>query len=208
MIVLKDYLIHQGKRLTTLAMPYAILGADSTEENGTDGASNEAGAVNEGAAEVQQSTDQKVTLSEHYDGEVTSETTTDRYGNTKTTFAQYRKTKSGQIKRVTKGGAEITADDIDFKAESEEFVEELTNSEKPIIVLEIRRSKDGAAATIRHDGVEYDVRMKPEVAERIIKQTEQANSVGAEVANVQENVPETIKMPNRRQIPTQQKRRR
>ena len=165
----------------------ATSGAGSTEENGTDGASDEAGAVNEGAAEVQQSTDQKVTLSEHYDGEVTSETTTDRYGNTKTTFAQYRKTKSGQIKRVTKGGAEITADDIDFKAESEEFVEELTNSEKPIIVLEIRRSKDGAAATIRHDGVEYDVRMKPEAAERIIKQTEQANSVGAEVANVQEN---------------------
>ena len=33
-------------------MPYAILGADSTEENGTDGASDEAGAVNEGAAVV------------------------------------------------------------------------------------------------------------------------------------------------------------
>ncbi|MCR5069599.1 MAG: hypothetical protein K6A78_07390 [Prevotella sp.] len=164
--------------------------------------------LQERAGEPQQSTDQKVTLSEHYDWDVTSETTTDRYGNTKTTFTQYRKTKSGQIKRVTKGGAEITANDIDFKAESEEFVEELTNSEKPIIVLEIRRSKDGAGATIRHDGVEYDVRMKPEAAERIIKQTEQANSVGAEVANVQENVPETIKMPNRRQIPTQQKRRR
>ena len=33
-------------------MPYAILGAGSTEENGTDGASDEAGAVNEGAAVV------------------------------------------------------------------------------------------------------------------------------------------------------------
>ena len=33
-------------------MPYAISGADSTEENGTDGASDEAGAVNEGAAVV------------------------------------------------------------------------------------------------------------------------------------------------------------
>ena len=52
MIVLKDYLIHQSKRLTTLAMPYAISGADSTEENGTDGASGEEGAVNEGATVV------------------------------------------------------------------------------------------------------------------------------------------------------------
>lgn len=115
---------------------------------------------------------------QHYDGEVTVAGTTDKDGITTFQFSQYRRSgKDGKVKRVSLGGIEAKSEDFILDPEDGGFDEFLSTTTSKIRVKNIRTNGERYFADIAviGEGHYEGVEMKPESAQRLIREAETTN---------------------------------